>query len=202
MKIRSYKYLTENDIIEKLKNITMLKDGSNFVYKEAYMSIINVNPRSLFPCQYYILKSELDKKIELREEFIGSLRRDIFQLYGGYEFNVDNEPSPRTLIPPVVEESIELDGGIYPLINDGMHRIYLAILLKSNITIIYIRGAKEFYYAYPLPNKWHDVKVVNTIEPNTIKKIHRITDNKKLYRNFDSVFTNCSAPRGLNKGYE
>lgn len=202
MEIVKFKFLSENDIISKLKNLTMLKDRTNHVYSEAYMSIISVNPTALFPCQYYILKSELDKKIELKEAFEKHMRRNIFALYGGYEFDVNNEPGSRTLIPPIIEESIELDGGIYPLINDGIHRIYLAMLLKTNITIIYIRGSKEPYYAYPLPNKWKDVKVVNEIIPGTVKKIYRITNNKKLYRNFDSVFTNCSAPRGLCKGNE
>lgn len=200
MEITDAKYISSEEIIEKLRNVTMLKDNTNFVYKDAHISFIKINPLSLSPCQFYILKSALESKIALRHSIINCLGRDINNHPGGWEFTVAGEPAPRTIIPPIVEESLERDHRIYQLINDGMHRIYNALLMKDEIVIIYIRGASEPYYAYPLPNGWKDVKIVSEISSNVVKKIHRIEDNKKLYRNFDSVFINCSQPRGISNG--
>jgi len=197
MKIVHSRYYGVHLLISKLKKVVMLKDTKNRVYSNAYITIENINPDCLFPCQYYILKDELDKKIQLQDAF-SEIGCDIFELRSYIEFSLANGTSMRTLLPPIIEESIEFDGRVYPLINDGMHRIFLAKLQKRNITVVYIRGSNEPYYAYPLPNGWNDVKIVNEISKNSIKKIHRIQDNKKLYRNFDSVFLNCSKPRGLN----
>jgi len=192
MRITELMHRTPCDLISKLHKVTMLKDDKCSVYKNAYITMETLDPSCLVPCQYYILKNELSKIIELQEAFPA-----IFSLHGYYEFKTSNTVELRTLLPPIIEESIEADGKIYPLINDGMHRIYLALLQKRKINVVYIRGASKPYYAYPLPNGWNDVKVVNEITKDSIKKIHRITDNKKLYRNFDSVFTNSSKPRGI-----
>ena len=192
MRITELMRETPRDLISKLHKVTMLKDDKCLVYKNAYITMETLDPGCLVPCQYYILKNKLSKMIELQEAF-----PCIFSLHGYYEFKTSNTIELRTLLPPIIEESVEADGKIYPLINDGMHRIYLALLQKRKINVVYIRGASKPYYAYPLPNGWSDVKVVNEITKNSIKKIHRIIDNKKLYRNFDSVFANASRPRGI-----
>jgi len=197
MIITERNYFSSEELFKKLVNVVMLKDPSIYVYRDTYITSINIDPNSLFPCQFYILKKELDSKIQLQEAF-REKECDILNLGGYCEFKLNNETNYRTILPPIIEESIEADGKIYPLINDGMHRIYLAILQKRRINVVYIRGSKEPYYAYPLPNGWVDVKIVSEINNNLIKKIHRIQDNKKLYRNFDSAFLNCSKPRGLN----
>lgn len=209
MEITNLNYKTNYELITKLHKVTMLKDDKCFVYNNAYITTEILDPNYLSPSQFYILKDELNKKIELQEAFKNYCNKnypvcryggtDIFSINGYYEFKVSNEIETRTLLPPIVEESIEKDGKIYSLINDGIHRIYLALLQKRKINVVYIRGALKPYYAYPLPNGWNDVKIVKEINSNLIKKIHRIQDNKKLYRNFDSVFTNCSAPRGLTR---
>lgn len=198
MIITERKYFSSKELFKKLKDVVMLEDYYTYVYRDTYMSNINIDPNSLFPCQFYISKKELDSKIQLQEAF-REKGCDILNLDGYCEFKLNNEPIYRTILPPIIEESIEADGKIYPLINDGMHRIYLAKLQKRRINIVYIRGSKKPYYAYPLPNGWADVRIVNEINKNLIKKIHRIQDNKKLYRNFDSVFHQCSSPRGCQE---
>jgi len=196
MEIIRYKIKSTDELINKLRRVTMLKDQSVKPYLNAHISVIDIDPECLSPCQFYILKDELDSKIELQEAF-KDINQDIFNISGYIEFQISTENSYRTLLPPVIEESIENDCRIYHLINDGMHRIFLSKLQKRRSKIILIRGANVKYYAYPLPNGWHDVKIVNKIDKGLIKKIHRIRDNKRLYRNFDSVFMNCSRPRGI-----
>ena len=200
MNIIDVKHFSKEILIGKLRNLTMLKDLYNYIYKDVYISLEKVNTKSLVPPQNYVLNYELAQKRELRFALLEK-GYDLFNLNGYLELTVENESGHGsqvvTLLPPVVEESIENDGMIVPIINDGMHRIYLARIERINPEVIYVRGIpKEFpYYAYPVCNGWDDVERIYEIAKGYTKKWHRIKDNKKLYRNFDSVFTNCSKPR-------
>jgi len=198
MKIRILKHHNKYKLIRRLKNITMLKDSHNYIYEHAFISIEKVNTDCLVPPQNYVLNPELKNKLELKYAF-EEADIDIFNLDGYVEFSLEGDDTIRTLLPPVVEESIENDGMIIPIINDGMHRIYLARIEKKPIEVIFIRGvSRNFpYYAYPVIGGWESVKAVDELTPGTIKKWHRIQDNKKLYRNFDSVFKCCSKPRDI-----
>ena len=69
MIIEDLKYISQNEVIKKLKKVRMLKNDKNFVYEDAYISFLEIDPKTLFPCQYYILKKVLDDKIALREAF-------------------------------------------------------------------------------------------------------------------------------------
>lgn len=198
MKVFNIFHYGKDKLVEKLRFITMLKDKDNYIYKDAFISIEKVNVDCLVPPQNYVLNPELKNKLELKYAF-EEHGIDIFNLDGYVTFELDGDTTTRTLLPPVVEESIEPDGTILPIINDGMHRIYLARIERKPIEVIFVRGVpKEYpYYAYPVIGGWDSVKPVDELTPKTIKKWHRIQDNKKLYRNLDSVFSNCSKPRTL-----
>ena len=86
-------------------------------------------------------------------------------------------------------------------INDGMHRCYLAKAERKKIEVVYVRGVPKDlpYYAYPIIGGWDSVERINSLEKGYIKKWHRLKDNKKLYRNFDSSFKTCSKPRTQTK---
>jgi len=200
MKIVEVKHYGPKILAHQLRGITMLKDPEEKIYKDVYISIERLNTNCLVPPQNYVLNYELENKLELKYE----LERhgyNLFELNGYIVFKLDGENIERTLLPPIVEESIEADGTVIPIICDGMHRCYLAKVERKNIDVIYVRGVpKQYpYYAYPVLGGWNKVEKINTIEPGFIKKFHRIQDNKKLYRNFDSVFSNCSKPRGSGK---
>ena len=125
---------------------------------------------------------------------------DIFNANGAIQFYLEEDEARTeyTLLPPIIEESIENNGQILPVIDDGMHRTYLGLCQhRGTITVVYIRGAQKYapYYAYPVYGGWDKVEVIHDT-PTIIKKYHRIQDNKLMYRNFESVFPNCSAPRG------
>lgn len=186
----------ERILIEKLRNITMLKDPSVFIYRDVFISLEKLNTNCLVPPQNYVLDYELLKKRELKYA-LKERGYDLFDLHGYWEFRLEGDNALRTLLPPIVEESIEEDGNVIPIICDGMHRIYLARAEGKQLEVVYIRGIpKQYpYYAYPVRGGWDRVKVMNNLPAGYIKKWHRIEDNKKLYRNFDSVFKNCSEPR-------
>ena len=69
MIITDLKCYNDDKLINKLRNVTMLKNPSIKPYENSYITIENIDPLSLYPCQFYILKNELDLKIELQEAF-------------------------------------------------------------------------------------------------------------------------------------
>lgn len=196
MKITEIKHYGPEILAKQLREVTMLKDPNLKVYQNAYISVERLNTNCLIPPQNYVLGYELRNKFELKYE----LERhgyDLFQLNGYVVFKLEGEDIERTLLPPIVEESIEADGTVVPIICDGMHRCYISLINRKNIDVVFIRGVpKQYpYYAYPVIGGWNKVEKINELQKGFIKKFHRIQDNKKLYRNFDSVFKNCSKPR-------
>lgn len=211
MKISNIQYFWKNEFLKRLRDVTLLEDPSIKIYKDCFISLELVDPDILIPCQTYVLNSELQKvkelMFDLKKQYIDIFRLNGFvtfetkeKHYWNYGYTIYNAHT-HALLPPIVEESIENDGRILPLLNDGMHRIYYARMIGSKVLVAYIRGIdkKYPYYAYSLKNGWDDVQRVDSIPDGFIKKWHRIKDNKKLYRNFNSVFEECSEPRGVIK---
>lgn len=196
MKITDIIYIHETDVINKLRQVTMLKNSTIFPYNNSFMSFEKFDTDYLFPPQNYVLIPELQSKLELKYA-LEKWDIDINNLNGAIKFLVEGEKEYRTILPPIIEESIESNHVIYQIICDGMHRIYLSRISRICPEIIYIRGVNKDcpYYAYPTLNGWDSIKEINSLSEISVKKWHRIKDNKRLYRNFDSIFINCSKPR-------
>ena len=96
------------------------------------------------------------------------------------------------------KQSGEADGSVVKILNDGMHRVYLARMERSPIQVVYVRKVPREcpYYAFPLVNGWNDVEIVQDLPEGYIKKWHRIKDYKSLYRDFNTGFQNVGGPRG------
>ncbi len=191
-------HFPEKELIDRLRSVTMLKDESVKPYEHAYISLENIRMEDLHPPQRYVLKKELQKVRELKwrlEEFGFNL----FQLDGFLRLTIKGQKEPVDLLPPVVEEFIEKNGAVVHIVNDGMHRVYMAYMEWINPQVAFIRGLPKHipYYAFPIPEKdWNKIELLDDIQPNFIKKWHRIKDNKTLYRNFNSAFKNVGGPRG------
>lgn len=188
----------ESELVEKLRHVTMLKDEKTKPYEKAYISLEILAISELFPAQRYVWKPELYKVRSLKWQ----LERhgiDLFKLDGFVRMHFQEEPKVIDLLPPIVEEVIERNGHVVRIINDGMHRIYLAYLEWVIPQVVFIRGVPKSlpYYAFPIPdNDWGKIDVRDDIPEEFIKKWHRIEQNKKLYRNFNSSFENVGGPRG------
>jgi len=196
VKITKIIHYPERILTRKLRDITMLKNSLVHIYENVFISLEKLSVDCLVPPQNYVLSCELLKKRELKYA-LEEHGYDLFNIGGYLEFCLEGDATPITLLPPIVEESIEADGTVMPIINDGMHRAYLARIERRRLEVVFIRGIpKQYpYYAYPVRGEWDKVEIMNNLPTGYIKKWHRIEDNKKLYRNFDSVFTNCSKPR-------
>jgi hypothetical protein len=150
--------------------------------------------------QYYILREQLLKLRELKWR-LEENGIDFFNLDGFVRMTLDNMPSIVDLLPPVIEETITKSGRVINVINDGMHRLYIANLEWTIPRVIYIRGIPKelYYYSHPIPYQdWSKVEILKSISPNFLKKWHRTEQNKKLFRNFNSQFENVGTSRGYS----
>jgi hypothetical protein len=147
------------------------------------------------PSQLYVLK----ENIESLQELEWQLKEEGFNLFflNGYiKVTFEGVEKPVWILPPIVEEHQEANKKWFNVICDGHHRIFLANRKHTHIGVVYIKDCPIPYYAYPNPNGWKDVSILNKENKGFIKKFHRIKDNKSLYRNFVPVFGNLSVPRG------
>jgi hypothetical protein len=196
MRIVAVERFPAADLIEGLRRVTMLKAPEVKVYTDAFISLEKVAPTRLSPPQNYVLRGELTKVRELKWA-LEEHGIDIFDLDGFVRLTLEGSDEPVDLLPPIVEESIERDGTIHFIVNDGMHRVYMALREWVIPTVVLIRGIpKELpYYAYPVPGGWSRVEERDDLPEGYLKKWHRIANYHALYRNYNSAFLNVGGPR-------
>ncbi|MEI7448465.1 MAG: hypothetical protein WCJ75_02485 [Desulfomonile sp.] len=196
MRIVHVEKFSEDNLLEGLRKVTMLKAPEIKVYEKAFISIEKISPACLAPPQNYILREELKKVRELKW-MLEDHGVDIFQVDGFVRITLEGIEEPVDLLPPIVEESIEADGSFHLIINDGMHRVYMALREWVIPQVALIRGVPKNlpYYAYPVPGGWTRIEERDDLPSGYLKKWHRIADYHALYRNFNSVFSNVGGPR-------
>lgn len=196
MKILSAQRFPEERLVESLRNVTMLKAPQVKVYTNAFISLERIAVRNLCPPQNYILRSELKKVRELKWA-LEEHNIDLFELNGFVRLQLSDYPEPVDLLPPIVEESIERDGSVHLIVNDGMHRVYMALREWVIPQVVFIRGIPKHlpYYAYPVPGAWENLEERDDLPPGYLKKWHRVSNYHALYRNFNSAFVNVGGPR-------
>jgi hypothetical protein len=201
MDIISLTRQSPTELINFLRQVPLLKQPDVLIYEHALITLEQIHTDCLHPAQNYLWLAELKKTQELRWS-LAALGVDLFRLDGYITYAVrlpDGSEVTYDLYPPIVEESIEADGTLATVINDGMHRLYLARLEWVVPQVVYIRGIPKTYpyYAFPRPQRWEGLDLLaENPDPKTyLKKCHRRRDNKHLFRDFQAVFQNVGHPR-------
>ena len=124
---------------------------------------------------------------------------DIFSLHGALFFRSEESGEEEIpFLPPIVEQSMEPDGRLLWIINDGMHRIAAARRLRQRINVVTVVGATRPYYAFATPNGWADVTEITELTEDFKKKEYRNPeDYKALFRDFNGVFPGVQKQREL-----
>ncbi len=206
MEIVQVKHYPETELMARLRQVPLQEQPEVKIYQNTLISLECIHTNCLHPPQNYIWLAELRKVQELR----WSLQEhglNMFRLNGFVSYTVresDGELMEYDLYPPIIEESFEADGTVALLINDGMHRVFLARSEWVVPQVVYVRGIpREYpYYAYPRPQGWEGIDLLpdNPDKNRYLKKCHRIRHNKALYRNFQAVFQNVGGSRsGMSK---
>jgi hypothetical protein len=196
VKIRSVESFPEEVLVEKLREVRMLKAPEVKIYDKVFISLEKIAVSCLTPPQNYILRSELKKVRELKWA-LEEHGVNIFELNGFVRVMLEGQTEPMDLLPPIVEESIEKDGTVHFIVNDGMHRVYMALREWVIPQVVLVRGIPKDlpYYAFPVPGGWTRIEERDDLPPGYLKKWHRIADYHSLYRDFNSAFINVGGPR-------
>lgn len=191
------RHFPAEDLVRRLRHVTLLTRPDIHIYEQAVIGLEELSLESLYPAQRYVLAHELHKVRELKWE-LARHGYDLFRLDGYLRLWIEGMDRPIDLLPPVVEESIERNGSVVNIVNDGMHRLYMAYLEWVTPQVVFIRGVPKDlpYYAFPNPTQWHGIDLVESLPEGYLKKWHRIRDYKTLYRDFNSAFEQVGAPRG------
>jgi len=192
-------HFPESELISRLRKVTLLEDRDARPYENTFISLENISVLDLCPPQRYALRAELLKVRELKW-MLSDRGIDLFNIGGFIRITLDGVPEPIDLLPPVVEETIERNGRVFNLVCDGLHRTYMALLESVIPQVIFIRGIPKNlpYYAFPISENdpWSKIEIRDDLPDWFIKKWHRIPNNKRLYRDFNSAFCNVGGPRG------
>lgn len=200
MNVREFTVASLGSYLNSLRNVRLKGHDQKLIYKECSIDIIPMDPRSVYPCQNYVLSEDRKTIMDLHREFKRK-GLNIFQLDSVVNFWIegDEENESIPLTPPVIEVSEEPDGTTIPLICDGMHRVCTAMLLGETINVALVRGPalREYpYYAYPLKTGWKDVVELEALPDNYQKKEYRDPENyKALFRMFNEVFPGIQKQR-------
>ena len=187
-----FEQLNKSEVLRRLRAVTLL-NSSVQPYKKAKIAFnAKVNPSILMPCQNYVLNERLQDIstmiTDLAVSPLGLLSSKFCQL-AGCRFSHDKKML--SLIPPIIEN---WEGKL--IIADGMHRCFYALHRDLLIDVIMIKEIDEEcpYYALPLPNRWKDVKIVDS-KPE-IGKVYKEPDSyKRLFRDYNGQFPNVQMKR-------
>ncbi|MDR1080955.1 MAG: hypothetical protein LBQ79_08325 [Deltaproteobacteria bacterium] len=189
------------ELLDKIRRVGMLLDPSRKPYIDAEIDLRRMPYAEIRPAQRYVLADGLLKVRHLDWE-LKALGFDMLDIDGYLTLTVEGAEGGVDLLPPVVERLAEADGSVNNVLNDGMHRLYAGRLSWRVPRVVFVRGVPEDapYYAYPIPgpDPWDGVTVIggDRVPDGFIKKWHRVPDNKRLYRDFNTAFSNVGGPRG------
>lgn len=197
MKINTVKMYDMNELRRRLAQVRLrgyqhgAEDVRPLVYEDATITPLrSVHASGFIPTQAYVLESEL-KKIEVLYDRLKEFGIDLFKLWGFCELDTDN--GIKCLTPPIVEQDTD---GRSIIIADGMHRCYMARLMRKDLNVMFISGKITYpYYAYALEEKWKGVKKVSSLEGVVRKKYRDPERYKALFRDYTDVFPGIQEKR-------
>ena len=150
------------ELVANMRRVGMLTKPEVHPYSKSIIELATFHTDEIAPAQRYVLTQEILKVRELRWA-LGELGVDVFKLDGYVTIWIRGYDDPIDVLPPVIEESEEADGSVVKILNDGLHRVYLARMERCPVQVVYVRNvpAQYPYYAFPLVNGWNDVETVS-----------------------------------------
>lgn len=170
-------------LIEQVRDTTMLTDKSVFPYKNADICVEDISIDEFLPTQLYVLKEHLEVQRQLRETFLYK-GCDTLRLYGAVLLR--SARGSTVMMPPIVEDDCEFG----PCLLDGTHRAYLARQLGfKSLGVIHVYGVSKDTPMIPLPNRWDEIIEYDEIPTDKSKKkrYRNLPDKYSYYRDFSEI---------------
>lgn len=168
---------------QRVRETTLLErrnDETIYPYENARIELRTINYQEVSPTSLYVLRKNLARQAEiataLTDEGYHPLEMDGGLLIGGIDDTIQG------LVPPIVEET-EGDG---QYVLDGAHRTYEGYLDKDrdSFIAIHISGIRPDTPSYARPNRWEEIRVLDTVPDDPANKKRYRDDYRSLYRNF------------------
>lgn len=178
------KFTPESQLIEQVRNTTMLTDKTIRPYQHADICIENIPLNKILPTQLYVLREHLEVQKDLRNALLEKgcdtlrMRGSLLLRHAGVTVG---------LMPPVVEDDPEF--GMCLL--DGTHRAVIARRVGEKcIRVVHISGVLPDRPMIAMPNQWSEIVEYSVIpEDKTKKKRYRDLPGSKYdyYRDFSEI---------------
>ncbi|MCC7574731.1 hypothetical protein KO361_04015 [Candidatus Woesearchaeota archaeon] len=216
MKIEPINKIEFSELEQKIRTVPLMqKNALNeeiLVYQNSDITFRELSPFEVNPTTFYLIEKNLKFQKELRKHLLTNFGIDSLHLDAAYELKNEKgeiwtltppiiEVTPRTVMYVPNESEIKYNNKVkiqIPIINDGAHRVALAIQQNQTFTGVFISKTNEEFPFYAHPNAWADVKVVQDVPATKEEKKFYSRENcYALYRDFGKL--GCGAPRGTKK---
>lgn len=189
MRLEITKLLSEEDVVAGIRCVP-LEGTDECPYRGCVIEPRTIDPRTVWPAQFYCLKSVLNRLERLNTELEKHGER-LTSLVGGFGMLVDGHEFH--LIPPVIEEHVNMERAI---VCDGVHRLFYASERGLPCNVLWISGVTCPYYGEPNPHGWNDVTQYDDFhhfarsgrEKRVYSRAARA--NRPVFRDFNVVFPN------------
>lgn len=192
-------------LIEKLRQVPLSGGQNRFLYRDASFAVVEIKgetlralydfqykqkkkARGIWPAQTYVSTIGLNRIQALQKKLVTE-GHSLFDLDGYLQVRIGGEAID--ILPPIIELSQEKDLGPIWLINDGIHRLYLAKKDQSvqsiKVVLVWNLPKDSPYYAYP--TTWESVLEEDGKPPQRFTKRYRNREKyRDNYRDFGAVF--------------
>ncbi|SRR6266851_2334303 len=172
-KVKLASYLDWKSLEARLRKVTLLGDRSLLPYSSAQIMPRRYTVSDLRPTSLYVLRSQIEQHRNLQTKLLLDYELSLFDLTGIIEYNQNGDTF--LLSPPIVETYYEAqERSIVTAVVDGLHRIWLARELGlKEIWVIEISNIPDKFPLVPLPLKWDDVRMFDTVPPTYEKRRFR-----------------------------
>ena len=159
-------------------------EASIRVYQDAVMRLGTFCPKELNPTSLYVLRSNLEVQLALREQLLDRYGIDTLKLSS--LLHLRDGTMVTGMAPPFVEiydEQVQIIAKPgdrtppqpfwlrIPILKDGIHRAWLAEEFGMPMHCIVVHGAPREHLPYIYPNEWSQVSVYDAVPPQ--KKFYR-----------------------------
>lgn len=187
------RYYTVEETKDLLRQVPLKGNKSAFPYRDARIILQRVAVIYLAPCQHHVYRSVLVRAACLKKHHHTA---KIFEDDKVGAVEMETEDGNRFIHMPPIVEQVENDKGLL-IVADGTHRLYSSICIGISSEYCWVIENVDPsypYYAKPIRGGWAGVNIYDQLPDKFIKRDY-VKNHKKLYRDYNSIFTNIQPER-------
>lgn len=188
------KLFTVEETVDLLRRVSLRGNKSALPYKNARIRLQKLSVIYLTPCQYHVYPYALARVASIKRN---PYTAEIFDNAKVGSVEMENDDGVRFIHMPPIVEQINDNYNDLLVIADGTHRLYYSIIRGYKYEYCWLIenvNPRYPYYAKPIRGGWASINIYDQLPDNFIKRDY-VKNHKKLYRNYNGVFTNIQPER-------